>query len=217
MVTRLVLARFVRPVALLALLGLAGCPSLSQLNTATPVGSGNIEIVAQPMAVGFPNYDIDNDGRKDFGNSDYLWFPMVDFGARFGASDDIDIGVSLRGFWNWGFNVNVNIINTDVLALSINPALNIGAIFLFNPELPLLVDIKLGDTFRINLGAKYSPWIFFTGDVAHFLGGSAGVEILLGDMFVLGPNVAVLGLLNPGPGELPVFISIGLNVKLLID
>ena len=216
MTTRRTLERTSLALALLGVVALAGCPSLSQLNTATPVGSGNIEIVAQPMVVGFPNYDIDNDGDTDFGSATYYWLPMVDFGARIGVSDGIDFGLTLRGFWNWGFNVNVNLINNDTFALSINPALNIGAIVLFNPELPILFDLKLSDRFRVNLGVKYSPWIYFNGGVAHFFGGSAGVEVLLGDMFVLGPNVALLGWLNPSGGSTPVFISVGLNVKLLI-
>jgi hypothetical protein len=203
-------------VLFLACAALVGCPSVATLVTATPLGKGNIEVTIQPGAAGvvLPSDSQPFASDPGGGSDKTLWIPMINTSFRYGFSDTLDMGVSLRGYSLFSIDLKLNLINTQNIAVSVAPSLGASFVLILQPELPLLVDIKLSESFRVNLGAKYAPMILLSsGKSDHFFGGSIGFEFEMAGSFWIAPNVSVLAASTDRGIEAMPFFNVGIGFK----
>jgi hypothetical protein len=159
-----------------------------------------------------PENDSDDTVDVNFGNT--LWIPMINSSFRYGLTDTLDMGLSLRGYSLLSLDLKVNLINTQNFALSIAPSLGVSFVLILQPELPILVDIKFSESFRVNIGVKYAPMILWSTDnMTHFFGGSIGFEFELGGSFYMAPNVSVLAAATDNGIEAMPFLNVGIGFK----
>ena len=184
--------------ALGALTLLAGCPSIATLHTATPVGKGKMEVTASPGVAGWTGLGDDWSGALAFGTNEtsYYWVPTIDVAFRYGVTDDLDVGFALSGFYQFKADVKLAVIDNHRMTVAIGPSVGVNWAETFLPELPVYIDLHLGEHVRINLAGKYAPWVASNGEVMHAVGGHAGMEFLVNDDFAIAPGVDLLGFVH---------------------
>jgi len=191
MTSRLVLA-----VAALALA--SGCVSIGGVQTADTLGKGNFQFAVEPGVWSAAAIAEDVDG---------FLVPHVDFSARFGVSDSVDIGAR---FGSSLLELQSKFLLTSPSdtgkAISLAPSL--AGIFLgagedvggyANVQVPLLIGLKTGGGSEFVLGPRIANTIFFgtvgdNGGIVNILsvGASVGYAARVGNSFRIMPEVALL-------------------------
>lgn len=189
------------------LLMLSGCPSLSQLTTATPVGAGKNMIAFAPSAYGFGIAALGSTDTTFASESGLLVGGVIDAMYRRGFTDRVDMGIQISGWGNVMVDGKINLLNSSVIALSIDPGIggffagvgSVGAGYLqFNA--PLLIDLKLGKSVTIALAAKYIGLYLFAGESTSstvakkyisLVGGNIALELRVTRVFYLMPHGGV--------------------------
>lgn len=191
MIRRLALA-----VAALALA--SGCVSIGGVQTADTLGKGNFQFAVEPGVYGITSIANEVDGAV---------IPHVDFAARYGVSDTVDIGAR---FGSSLLELQSKFLLTDPSdtgkAISIAPSL--AGIFVgagegvggyANVNIPVLIGLKTSGGSEFVLGPRISDIIIFgsngnDGGVVNLLsvGASVGYAARVGEGFRIMPEVAVL-------------------------
>lgn len=201
--------------AIVALLVLStGCISVSSYHTARPIKTGTTEVGVAMELTGV----VDGDGA-------FMTAPRLN--VRRGASEHFDIGLTAGGF---GFGMDFNYLLTDSgsFALSINPALNWDGFYSFGtgsagdlgPDqytlltyyAALLADLGSSEAVAFTLGVK-GGLVSQLGEGINdphtaFLGGSAGVKVLVDGIYLL-PELNLIYLLDQD--ELAWTLGLGLH------
>lgn len=191
MIRRLALA-----VAALALA--SGCVSIGGVQTADTLGKGNFQFAVEPGVWGAAAIAEDVDG---------FLLPHVDFTARYGVTDSVDIGAR---FGSSLLELQTKFLLTDVndtgKAISIAPSL-VGVFFgagddaagYANVNIPVLIGLKTSGGSELVFGPRISDIIVFgsgngDGGAANLLsvGASIGYAARVSEGFRLMPEVAVL-------------------------
>lgn len=191
MIRRLVLAAA-------ALMLSSGCVSIGGTQTADTLGKGNFQFAVEPGVWGATAITENVDG---------FIIPHVDFAARYGVSDTVDIGAR---FGSSLLELQSKFLLTDPndtgKAISLAPS--VAGIFVgagegvggyANVQVPLLIGLKTGGGSEFVLGPRIADSIFFgagngNGGIANILsaGASIGYAARVGDGFRIMPEVAVL-------------------------
>jgi hypothetical protein len=181
--------------AALLLLGLSGCPTTYNMGTARTLGVERMEFTSTLVYNGL---DLDalvpSESSSDMGT---IAIPFVDFGFRYGVAENMDLGLSLKGFGKAGIDLKINLLDTGDIALSIDPELSgtqLGDAGIVQFDLPVLVDFILSDAMTVTVAVKYTGWMPFSGadaTLTHFVGGTLGLDIKLGDNFAMHPFAGV--------------------------
>jgi hypothetical protein len=191
MIRRLALA-----VAALALA--SGCVSIGGVQTADTLGKGNFQFAVEPGVWGAAAIAEDVDG---------FLLPHVDFTARYGVSDTVDIGAR---FGSSLLELQSKFLLTDPSdtgkAISLAPS--VAGIFVgagegvggyANVQIPLLIGLKTSGGSEFVLGPRIADSIFFGsggdgGGIANILsvGASIGYAARVGEGFRIMPEVALL-------------------------
>lgn len=140
-------------IGLVGLVPLTGC--FGTFHTATPIEEGTVELFAAPgLYLGVTP-------------DEFNAVPNLEFGARFGLSDSMDIGAQGHIFGGQ-VDLNLAIINDPTFAFSVNPLISvirIPGIFDSDPvfagvtSIGLLADVFKDDRVTITLGLK--PTLIF--------------------------------------------------------
>lgn len=195
--------------ALISLAVATGCPSITSMHTARPIGPGDFELQAVPV--------IEGVGGGDTGSSsNVVGWPWFEFGMRYGINENMDFGVRYIPPLQVSGDVNIAFVNTGSFALSIDPTIQpwgvFGAdsdsgsdagVFMVWAYLPLMMDVVGTETFALTLNIK--PALLyasatadsggdrqFVSGVSYFLGGGAGIKIMFTDTFGIMPEFDVL-------------------------
>ncbi|TMB07527.1 MAG: hypothetical protein E6J64_04725 [Deltaproteobacteria bacterium] len=175
--------------------GLA-CTSLSTVQTASPVGAGKTRIAIAPQVTTFtpPTGGPFGGGPNA---STAVVVPNLELAARFGLSDDADVGVK-AGPAGASLDLKYALANNPGFVVSIapgggvlyvnnggNPSSSLTTLNLF---LPLLFGVRSGTTEVV-----FGPKLLFThvepspgtGDHAFLLGGVFGVAFRAGNLLVM--------------------------------
>jgi hypothetical protein len=191
--------------ALVSLAVTTGCPSITSMHTARPIGPGDFELQAVPVIEGVGG-----------GGTDFAGWPWFEFGMRYGINDNMDFGVRYIPPLQVSGDINIAFINTGSFALSIDPTIQPWGVFAGDAEsdadagvfmvwayLPLLMDVVGTETFALTLNIK--PALLyasatadsggdrqFVSGVSYYLGGGAGIKIMFTDTFGIMPEFDVL-------------------------
>lgn len=206
-------------VALLAF-SLSGCPTTYNMGTAKTLEPGAMEydttIVYQAMDVGV----------LLGGDSSVFGFPFLDFGVRYGITDGLDVGASLKGFGKAGIDFKINLIDNESMAISLDPEISgfpsesttvdengvetTEETGLLQIDLPVLVDIKLDEDITLTISAKYSAYILPSHDepLSNFVGGTVGLDIKVSEDFAIHPFAGVTYWID-APGNVDVIMPHG--------
>ena len=218
----------------LCLVVLTGCPSISTLTTAKPIGDGKNEIAASPGVIGFTAAALGN-STDSKGNTTTtttttgtVYAPTLDLMYRHGFGDWFDLGISITGFGNVGVDGKFNLLNTGFLAVSLDPG--VSGVFVGSGDvaggyvelsLPVLVDFQLANWLTLTVWPKYiGIYAFGTSSGStvdsfnHFLGGGGGLEFKFGEVFRLMPHGGAVAWANSPDGvEGNVWFEGGLAAK----
>lgn len=207
MVHRRVCARFhgiVVAVVPLAFLVMTGCPSLSTMQTPATVPKGEVRFGAGLESVGFSEKD-------STGTTSTTTVPQFEFNARYGVTDNIDIGAKLylvglevggkyqfaKGDFEAAIAPAVSYISVTVSDNGNNDTLRVAYL-----HLPLLLGYKLTDSFELAFGPKVL-YAIATGTASSstsqssatssgfMAGGFASIQLRLGKAFWLAPEINV--------------------------
>lgn len=200
---------------------LAGCPNVANLTTARVLEPGTFELTVAPAVTGMSLaiFDSDETGTLTAGT--------LDLGIRAGLADTVDLGARISNMGNMNLDVKVGLLDSESLRVALDPT--VGAVFVgggdvsagyMQLDLPVLVDIPLGDSATLSLAPRYTLLYFFAEDAtspaSHLLGGALGIEIALGESFALQPNAGIAVWVN-GPDEVATtFFSAGVAFKFLL-
>jgi len=165
--------------AALALPVLTGCPSLSTLQTPATVPEGDFR-----FAIGLEAVGVVSGGASGTA-------PQAEFAARYGVSDNIDIGAKVYGlgaelglkwqFLRGGFDAAVAPAVSFISISSTGASGESASISVFYFHLPLLFGANLSDSFTLAFGPKFLYGLFL-GDVST----SSGDEFASGDVLMGG-------------------------------
>jgi hypothetical protein len=191
MMRRLVLA-----VAALALS--SGCIAIGGVQTADTLGKGNFQFAVEPGLWGVAAITQNVDG---------VILPHVDFAARYGVSDSVDIGAR---FGSSLLELQGKFLLTDPndpgKAISLAPTVagifvgaGEGAAGYANVALPLLIGLKTSGGSEFVLGPRINDTIIFAGGGGNSgmtnslsVGASIGYAARVGEGFRIMPEVALL-------------------------
>jgi hypothetical protein len=193
-------------------LALAGCASISNVQTADTLGKGNVQVGIEPGLWGAA------------GTGGAVFLPHVDAAIRYGVADRVDIGVRAgSSFLEFQSKFLLTTPGDPNFALSIAPT--VGGIVvigssstasagggILNFGLPVLFGIKTSGGSEFIIGPRFQNLLLFTGgssSSAGFLlglGGSLGFFWRIADNFGLLPEVSsvypVVGAASSIPGGL---------------
>ena len=142
--------------------------------------------------------------------------PNVDLGLRFGATDWLDVGVTVHSFMLYATDVKLALLDTEWFALALDPSVGLSLNALGELRLPVLLDVKFGEAFKLSLGGQYK--LLFNArhnEVLHVAGGMIAVELRVGGGFYLMPHLALLVGLGDIDGEAAgVIMTTGVAAKI---
>lgn len=197
--------RSLGPAALLgATVWLAGCASISNVQTADTLGKGNIQVGIEPGAW----------GAAGAGGAAFL--PHVDASIRYGVAERVDIGVRAgSSFLEFQSKFLLTTPGDPDIAVSIAPT--VGGVFVFgatsstsssgggilNIGVPVLIGIKTSGGSEFIIGPRVQNFVFFggagtstaSGSTSGYLlglGGSVGFFWRIADNFGLLPEVSAV-------------------------
>jgi hypothetical protein len=192
--------------AALLILGLSGCPTTYNMGTARTLGMERMEFTTTLVYNGLDldalvpsesSSDPNDPTLSNDGGLGTIAIPFVDFGFRYGVAENMDLGLSLKGFGKAGIDLKINLLDTGDIALSIDPELSgtqLGDAGIVQFDLPVLVDFILSEAMTVTVAVKYTGWMPFSGadaTLTHFVGGTLGLDIKLGDNFAMHPFAGV--------------------------
>ncbi|HAA53738.1 MAG TPA: hypothetical protein DCE42_03235 [Myxococcales bacterium] len=208
-----------------ALLSVQGCISSTSHTTATPIGKGNYELTAAPSASypGIAAFWI-------FPDMEVLYF--TGFALRYGATENLDVGLRLNGFGQLVVDTKFALLNNKHMALSLMPSLGFVWDEGLLATLHVLLDIKFSAYHKLTFGAKtggiagiggihgFHPPIFHGG-----VGGELAFEFRVAPRFYLQPYVSMAFLGSSqantnGPSSLsvpPLRVNAGIAIKYRIE
>jgi hypothetical protein len=184
----------------LALLVLAGCPSLSTLQTPRTVPPGDLRVAVGAEAVGAPTSD---------GN---LTAPQIELGLRYGLSENWDIGAKLYGlglelgvkyqFLRGDFDAALAPAASFIAFSTKNSAGDKVSAQVFYLHVPLLFGANLNDVVTFAFGPKFLYAVVNASGTSSgtsssatasgaMLGGYVGLPLRLGRAFWLAPEINV--------------------------
>jgi hypothetical protein len=182
-----------------ALALLTGCPSFSTMGTARTLPKGKSQFFLAPGGMVLRDFQ-----RNSSGTFDSFGLPTVEFGGRFGVTDDAEVGGKL---WLTGAEIDTKFALARAespeagLDLALAPAVSVYPFTVGDTSatyawvhLPLLIGFNTGGGSQLVLGPRMSGMIIGgAGEriTAIWLGGSVGWAIKLGDGFRLLPEVSI--------------------------
>lgn len=185
--------------AVVALALASGCVSAGSVQTADTLGRGNFQFAVEPGVWGAGVVEEDVDG---------IGLPHVDFAARVGVADSVDIGVRVgSSLLEFQTKFLLTDVNHPGLAISLAPS--VGGVFASSEaddvggfahiQLPLLIGLKTSGGSEFVLGPRVTNTTLFAtsggdGGVVNVVsvGSSIGYAARLSRNFRLMPEVAVL-------------------------
>ncbi len=181
----------------------AGCFSSATLTTASPLGEGHFEILASPNFTG----PVGGGPAPT---------PNVDLAVRIGATDWLDVGMTVHTFVLYAMDLKVVLYQSDIVALAVDPTVGISLTGVGEARLPFLFDVKAGEVLKFSVGAQYKVLLDgSSNDMLHVAGGMAAVEFRIDPSFYLMPHVSVLAGINKIDGDSPgVITTTGVAAKL---
>jgi len=210
MIHRRVCARFHRifaAVVPLAFLVMTGCPSLSTMQTPATVPKGEVRLGMGLESVGFSEKDANGNVKTDT-------VPQFEFNARYGLTDNVDVGAKLyllglevggkyqfaKGDFEAAIAPAVSYISVTVSDSGSNG--NGDTLRVAYLHLPLLLGYKLTDSLELAFGPK-ALYVIASGTVSDstnqssatssglMAGGFASIQLRLGKAFWLAPEINV--------------------------
>ncbi len=210
MIHRRVCARFHRifvAVVPLAFLVMTGCPSLSTMQTPATVPKGEVRLGMGLESVGFSEKD-------STGTTSTITVPQFEFNARYGVTDNIDIGAKLyllglevggkyqfaKGDFEAAIAPAVSYISvtqSDSGSNGSNDTFRVAYL-----HLRLLLGYKLTDSFELAFGPK-ALYVIANGTASDstnqtsatssgfMVGGFASLQLRLGKAFWIAPEINV--------------------------
>lgn len=188
-----------RTLVVAAALGVTGCASLSNVQTADTLGKGNIQVGIEPGLWG------------GAGSGGTTFLPHVDASIRYGVAERVDIGVRAgSSFLELQSKFLVTTPGDPNIAVSIAPTVgglvgvgststSGGSAGLLNIGVPVLIGIKTSGGSEFVIGPRMQNIIFFGGGSGGSgsvylmgLGGSLGFFWRIADNFGLLPEVAAV-------------------------
>src|SRR5882724_2575175 len=208
MIHRRVCARFrliFAAVVPLAFLVMTGCPSLSTMQTPATVPKGEVRLGVGLESVGFSEKETNGDVKT-------VALPQFEFNARYGLTDNIDVGAKLyllglevgakyqfaKGDFEAAIAPAVSYISVTVS----NSSGNDDTLRVAYLHLPLLLGYKLTDSFELAFGPKLL-YVIATGTSSDstsqssatssgfMAGGFASIQLRLGKAFWIAPEINV--------------------------
>ncbi len=191
----------------LALLVMTGCPSLSTMQTPATVPKGEVRLGMGLESVGFSEKDSNGTVKTDT-------VPQFEFNARYGLTDNIDVGAKLYllglevgGKYQFAKGDFEAAIAPAVSYISVTDSENTnnGNSSTFRVaylHLPLLLGYKLTDSLELAFGPKVL-YVIASGTVSDsssqtsatssglMAGGFASIQLRLGKAFWLAPEINV--------------------------
>jgi hypothetical protein len=176
--------------------GLVACTSFSTVQTASPVGAGKTRVAIAPQ---FTTFKPPTGGPFGGGPnaSTAVVVPNVELAARFGLSDDADVGVK-AGAAGASLDLKYAFANTPGFVASIAPGA--GVLYINSGGTPSTSQTTLNFAFPVLFGVRsataevvFGPKLLFTrvepspgtGEHALLLGGVLGVAFRTGNLIVM--------------------------------
>ncbi|XXF77150.1 hypothetical protein P2318_29465 [Myxococcaceae bacterium GXIMD 01537] len=176
----------------------SGCIAVGSMQTADTLGQGNFQFAVEPGVWGVAAIANDVEGAV---------LPHVDFAARYGLTDTVDIGAR---FGSSLLEIQSKFLLTDPndpgKAISLAPS--IAGIFVgagegvggyANVALPLLIGLKTGGGSEFVLGPRINNTIVFAGGDGNTgignslsVGASVGYAARVGEGFRVMPEISML-------------------------
>ena len=100
----------------------SNCASLTGYQTGRTVGKDKGEFMASINYSQSPEFDIDID-QNDTSDIKRLGFPNVELGGRFGLTEELDLGLKLNTFFNFGIDAKYQVLGDKESEV----ALSVGA------------------------------------------------------------------------------------------
>lgn len=204
---------------------LSGCFSFATVTTAEPLAPGEFEFTAAPTVTGFSAAAF----GADTSISTVLMSPTLDFYARIGVAEDVDIALSYTGWMQTNFDLKWRFLHTESLDVAINP--HVGGIFwdigsvgagYVSFGLPVLFDIPLSERVIFTVAPKWEAVNLLATDgeggsaskLLHFVGASVALQIAFEDSrrFLIQPFGGFVAWANPPAGA--DFATMNFNVGL---
>ena len=196
----------------LALLVVTGCPSLSTMQTPATVPKGALRVGMGLESLGFTQKDSEGISTNTFG--------QYELNARYGVTDNVDLGVKLYGigievggkyqFVKGDFEAAIApAVSYVSLDLSIDgPKTTTGITYL---HLPLLFGYKLVDSLELAFGPKAVYMIVVDSTIGSSnqssvtstgfaAGGFASIQLRIGKAFWIAPEINVYKPFDAGSG-----------------
>jgi hypothetical protein len=202
----------------LLLLGVAvfltNCASLTGFQDGRTVGQNNVELVGSANFSQSPDFNNLED-QDTFGTDiPNLFFPNLEFGARYGVSEIVDISLRLNTNLNVGLGAKVQVLGDQESKTALSLGAEIGTFGLisglWNVQIPVYFSVHPKDNFSWYLSPRYIyQFTSYTGaeNGLRYLGGNTGfffgrrhkfgVDI---GYYNVGTNDSSLGLLQVGLG-----------------
>ncbi len=195
----------------LSLLVASSCLSIGGVQRADTMGRGNYQFTTEPgVHLALPPAGT----QTIFGPVSFLLGPMIDFGARYGVSDGVDLGARIG---TTGLDVNAKFLLTKPddlnLAVSLNPTVGgfffglANAAFAYGTiNFPVLIGFKFGHH-ELVLGPRLMAQFLLAGassaSAGAFVltpGATVGFAISFQDIFTLLPEIGLAVPLIGGTG-----------------
>jgi len=230
--------------ATLLILSLGGCPTFYNMGTAKTLAEGEMEFNATLVynaisveASGLsddsndagapdPAGDPKSSNATDDTATATIAIPYIDFGYRYGIAENMDLGFGIKGFGRTSVDFKIGLVDTGMVGIAIDP--EIGGLFLgvgdaaigyLQFDLPILIDIRPNDSLTITATLKYTGLMPFAGDevaLGHFIGGTIGVDIKIGDAFALHPFGGITYVLDTPDNVEATLPHGGLGIRMLL-
>lgn len=198
-----------KPMCLLVLFAVmhvfSSCINLSSFQTAKPVekGAGELSVAVGGFIVS---------GSFD---EDAVGIPYLELAGRYGAGENVDIGLKISTISTFMFDVKVQIVGDKLSGFAMAPGPSFGYIGTITGSTGLVFSFPMHmsyhptETFALYFTPKYNAVIITGENDLHYLGGNIG--FLTGKKFQFGVDIASSFSLNPANEE-TLFNNFGINI-----
>ncbi len=184
----------------------SSCAQIAGFQTAKVVGKNNAEVTVAMGGLGITDaFDLDATGV----------LPILQFGGRYGVSDDVDLGVTINTGSSVLFDAKFQLVGDEYskFALALGPGLGFSGLgtFIMQSQFPVHMSIHPNDRFAFYFTPKYiNQFAFQSNGSVHYLGGSIGIET--GKNVKFGADVSYVNLLNTFDGDPDDFSALGVGL-----
>jgi hypothetical protein len=158
---------------------LSSCASLTGFQDGRAIGEGNFEIMGSANTSKTPAFKIFEDESEDFSS---IYYPSLEFGAKFGATDKLDVTFRLNTTLNTALGAKYQFLGTPKSRFAVGTGVEFGSfglgIGLWNIQVPIYTSFHPSPMITLYASPKFIHQ--FTGIIVgptFYIGGNAGVLI----------------------------------------